>query len=93
MGLINGILIYKYARRRANKRRDRQDAREQETLGGSWDEEICDYCGRTNEEHLDDTEPCSRNDFKDVVHKSGWLIRNRGNTNQQERKHYKCQYQ
>ena len=64
MGLINGILIYKYARRRANKRRDRQDAREQEAaelemLGGSWDEEICDYCGRTNEEHLDDDEPCS----------------------------------
>ena len=65
MGLIKGILIYKYARRRANKKRDRQDACEQEAaelamLGGSWDEEICDYCGRTNEEHLDDTEPCSR---------------------------------
>ena len=68
MGLINGILIYKYARRRANKRRDRQDAREeaceqeaqeQEMLSGSWGDEICDYCGRTNEEHLDDTEPCS----------------------------------
>ena len=68
MGLIKGILIYKYARRRANKKRDRQEAREdaceqeaieQEMLNGSWDEEICDYCGRTNEEHLDDTEPCS----------------------------------
>ena len=68
MGLIKGILIYKYARRRANKRRDRQEAREdaceqealeQEILNGSWDEEICDYCGRTNEEHLDDEEPCS----------------------------------
>jgi len=64
MGLIKGILIYKYARRRANKKRDRQDACEQEAaelemLGGSWDEEICDYCGRTNEEHLDDEEPCS----------------------------------
>ncbi len=69
MGLINGILIYKYARRRANKRRDRQDAREdaceqeeqegQGMLSGSWGDEICDYCGRTNEEHLDDTEPCS----------------------------------
>ena len=68
MGLIKGILIYKYARRRANKRRDRQDAREdaceqeeqeQEMLSGSWSDEICDYCGRTNEEHLDDTEPCS----------------------------------
>ena len=68
MGLINGILIYKYARRRANKRRDRQDTREeaceqeeqeQEMLSGSWGDEICDYCGRTNEEHLDDTEPCS----------------------------------
>ena len=64
MGLINGILIYKYARRRANKRRDRQDAceqeaAEQEMLSGSWGDEICDYCGRTNEEHLDDTEPCS----------------------------------
>ncbi len=69
MGLINGILIYKYARRRANKRRDRQDACEQEAaeqeaeadyeLAGSWSDEICDYCGRTNEEHLDDTEPCS----------------------------------
>ena len=68
MGLIKGILIYKYARRRANKKRDRREAREdaceqealeQEMLGGSWDEEICDYCGRTNEEHLDDTEPCS----------------------------------
>ena len=64
MGLIKGILIYKYARRRANKKRDRQDACEQETaelemLSGSWDEEICDYCGRTYEEHLDDDEPCS----------------------------------
>ena len=69
MGLINGILIYKYARRRANKRRDRQDACELEVaeqeaeadyeLAGSWGDEICDYCGRTNEEHLDDTEPCS----------------------------------
>ena len=64
MGLIKGILIYKYARRRANKRRDRQDACEQESveqemLSGSWSEEICDYCGRTNEEHLDDDEPCS----------------------------------
>lgn len=68
MGLINGILIYKYAKRRANKRRDRRDAREdaceqeeqeQEMLSGSWGDEICDYCGRTNEEHLDDTEPCS----------------------------------
>ena len=64
MGIIKGILIYKYAKRRANKKRDRQDAREQEAaehemLSGSWDEEICDYCGRTNEEHLDDEEPCS----------------------------------
>ena len=64
MGLIKGILIYKYARRRANKRRDRQDAREQESAdqemqSGSWLEEICDYCGRSNEEHLDDDEPCS----------------------------------
>ncbi len=64
MGLIKGILIYKYARRRANKRRDRQEACEQESaeqemLSGSWLEEICDYCGRTNEEHLDDDEPCS----------------------------------
>jgi len=64
MGLIKGILLYKYARRRANKKRDRQDAceqeaAEQEMLSGSWDEEICDYCGRTNEEHLDDEEPCS----------------------------------
>ena len=68
MGLIKGILIYKYARRRANKKRDRREAREdaceqealeQEMLNGSWDEEICDYCGRTNEEHLDDAEPCS----------------------------------
>ena len=68
MGLIKGILIYKYARRRANKRRDRQEAREdayekealeQEMLNGSWGEEICDYCGRTNEEHLEDEEPCS----------------------------------
>ena len=68
MGLIKGILIYKYAKRRANKKRDRREAREeaceqealeQEMLNGSWDEEICDYCGRTNEEHLDDTEPCS----------------------------------
>ena len=59
MGLIKGILIYKYARRRANKNRDRQEACEQESLAGSWDEEICDYCGRTNEEHLDDEEPCS----------------------------------
>jgi len=64
MGLIKGILIYKYARRRANKKRDRQDAREQESAdqemqSGSWLEEICDYSGRTNEEHLDDDEPCS----------------------------------
>ena len=68
MGLIKGILIYKYARRRANKKRDRQDAREEaceqeeqeeKMLSGSWGDEICDYCGRTNEEHLDDTEPCS----------------------------------
>ena len=64
MGLIKGILIYKYGKRRANKRRDRQDAREQESAdqemqSGSWLEEICDYCGRTNEEHLDDEEPCS----------------------------------
>jgi len=63
MGLIKGILIYKYARRRANKKRDRQDAHEdaceQEMLDGSWSDEICEYCGRTNEEHLDDTEPCS----------------------------------
>ena len=64
MGLIKGILIYKYARRRANKRRDRQDACEQEATeqemqSGSWLEEICDYCGRSNEEHLDDDEPCS----------------------------------
>jgi len=64
MGLIKGILIYKYARRRANKKRDRQEAREQEAeelemRSGSWSEEICDYCGRTNEEHLEDEEPCS----------------------------------
>lgn len=63
MGLIKGILIYKYAKRRANKKRDRREARkdecEQEMLSGSWDDEICEYCGRTNEEHLDDTEPCS----------------------------------
>jgi hypothetical protein len=68
MGLIKGILIYKYARRRANKKRDRREAREdaceqealeQEMLNGSWDEEICDDCSRTNEEHLDDEEPCS----------------------------------
>ncbi len=63
MGLINGILIYKYARRRANKKRDRREAREdaceQEMLNGSWGDEICDYCGRTNEEHLEDEEPCS----------------------------------
>ena len=64
MGLIKGILIYKYARRRANKKRDRQEAREQEAeelemFSGSWSEEICDYCGRTNEEHLEDEEPCS----------------------------------
>ena len=64
MGLFKGILIYKYARRRANKKRDRQEAREQEAeelemLSGSWSEEICDYCGRTNEEHLEDEEPCS----------------------------------
>ena len=68
MGLFKGILIYKYARRRANKKRDRREAREdaceqealeQEMLNGSWGEEICDYCGRTNEEHLDDEEPCS----------------------------------
>ncbi len=59
MGLIKGILIYKYAKRRANRQRDRQVECEQEMLSGSWDEEICDYCGRTNEEHLDDTEPCS----------------------------------
>ncbi len=64
MGLIKGILIYKYGKRRANKRRDRQDAceqdaEEQEMQSGSWLEEICDYCGRSNEEHLDDDEPCS----------------------------------
>ena len=63
MGLIKGILIYKYAKRRANKKRDRREARqdecEHEMLGGSWGDEICDYCGRTNEEHLDDEEPCS----------------------------------
>lgn len=63
MGLIKGILIYKYAKRRANKKRDRREVRqdecEQEMLGGSWGDEICDYCGRTNEEHLDDEEPCS----------------------------------
>ena len=60
MGLIKGILIYKYARRRANKRRDRQEACEQECAeADSWSEEICDFCGRTNEEHLDDDEPCS----------------------------------
>ena len=63
MGLIKGILIYKYAKRRANKRRDlreaRQDECEQEMLSGSWSDEICEYCGRTNEEHLDDEEPCS----------------------------------
>lgn len=68
MGLIKGILIYKYARRRANKRHDRREAREdaceqemqeEEMLSGSWGDEICDYCGRTNEEHLDDDEPCS----------------------------------
>ena len=54
MGLIKGILIYKYARRRANKKRDRQ-----ESLAGRWDEEICDDCGRTHEEHHDDEEPGS----------------------------------
>ncbi len=68
MGLIKGILIYKYARRRANKKRDRREAREdaceqealeQEVLNGSWAEEICDYFGRTNEDHLEDEEPCS----------------------------------
>jgi len=64
MGLIKGILIYKYGKRRANKKRDRQDAceqeaAEQEMLSGSWSDEICDFCGRTNEEHLDDDEPCS----------------------------------
>ena len=63
MGLIKGILIYKYAKRRANKKRDRREAREdeyeQEMLSGSWGDEICEYCGRTNEEHLDDEEPCS----------------------------------
>ena len=68
MGLIKGILIYKYARRRTNKKRDRQEAcedayeqeaLEQEMLSGSWGDEICAYCGRTNEEHLDDEEPCS----------------------------------
>ncbi len=68
MGLIKGILIYKYARRRANKKRDRreapedaceQEALEQEMLKGSWGDKICDYCGRTNEEHLEDEEPCS----------------------------------
>ena len=64
MGLIKGILIYKYARRRANRKRDRQDAceqevAEQEMLSGSWADEICEYCGRTNEEHLEDEEPCS----------------------------------
>ena len=59
MGLIKGILIYKYAKRRANKNRDRQAECEQEMLSGSWGDEICEYCGRTNEEHLDDTEPCS----------------------------------
>ncbi len=59
MGLIKGILIYKYAKRRATSQRDRQDECEQEMLSGSWDEEICDSCGRTTEEPLDDTEPCS----------------------------------
>ena len=59
MGLIKGILIYKYARRRANIKRDRQDECEHEMLSGSWGDEICEYCGRTNEEHLDDEEPCS----------------------------------
>jgi len=69
MGLLKGILIYKYATRRANKKRDHQEAREQAALeqelcelelqGGSWAEEICEYCGRTNEEHLEDEEPCS----------------------------------
>ena len=64
MGINKGILIYKYARRRANKRRDRQDAYEQEaieqaTLDGDWLDLVCDYCSRTNEEHLDDTEPCN----------------------------------
>ena len=59
MGLIKGILIYKYAKRRANKERDRQGECEQEMLSGSWGDEICEYCGRSNEEHLDDTEPCS----------------------------------
>lgn len=64
MGIIKGILIYKYARRRTAKLRDRQDACEQEaivraTLDGDWLDLVCDYCGRTNEEHLDDTEPCN----------------------------------
>ena len=69
MGLLKGILIYAYARRRTNKKRDRQEARERAALeqeleeldlqGGGWAEEICDHCGRTNEEHLEDEEPCS----------------------------------
>ncbi len=64
MGLIKGILIYKYAKRRATKKRDRQEAHdketiEQELLTSGWLDEICDHCGRTNEEHLDDVEPCS----------------------------------
>jgi hypothetical protein len=52
-------LIYKYARRRTNKRRDRQEAIEQAMLDGDWLDLVCDYCGRSNEEHLDDTEPCN----------------------------------
>ena len=69
MGLLKGILIYTYARRRTNKKRDRQEARERSALeqelqelelqGDGWAEEICDHCGRTNEEHLKDEEPCS----------------------------------
>jgi hypothetical protein len=59
MGIIKGILIYKYARRRTNKRRDRQEAIEQAMLDGDWLDLVCDYCGRSNEEHLDDTEPCN----------------------------------
>jgi len=74
VGLLKGILIYTYARRRTNKKRDRQEMRERAALeqelqeldlqeldlqGGSWAEEICDHCGRTNAEHLEDEEPCS----------------------------------
>ena len=47
MGLIKGLLIYKYTRRRANEKRDLQDAREQEAaqqemLSGCWSKAIAE---------------------------------------------------